>query len=108
MTFAAKEAWEVGLFEAPFQWKNPYLFVAFWVVFLIGVGIQLLLLHKGKRRGAHWVFPVLMLIGLVSAEVGVQVITGWDMLLWLFLWFGCLTLLVSSVVAALIWKLRRK
>ncbi|MBQ7757863.1 hypothetical protein [Anaerotignum sp.] len=101
------EAMEVGLFQVPFHPDNPYLFFAFWLCFALAVGIQLLLFKKCKGQG-RWFFLLLSLCGFLLCEVACQLITGWDLLAWLLLWFLCLTFLLGAGLCTLLRFLLKK
>lgn len=97
------EAIEIGLLEIPFRFDaNPFLCICFWLCFAIGIAVQsALLLHcrgKWKRRS----FALLSLCGLLLCEAACQVIIGWESLLWLILWFFCLTFLLAAIIALLV------
>ena len=94
---------EVGLLQIPFQLYNPYLFFGFWISFFAAAAIQRLLLKKCKQTWARWSFAGITLVGLIAGEVLCQVITGWDLILYmvlfgLFLTFALAILLVSLLL----------
>ena len=102
------EAMEVGLFQVPFHpFLNPYLFFAFWLCFALAVGIQSLLFKKCKGFG-RWAFLVVSLCGFLLCETGCQIITGWDLILWLVCWFLCLTFLLGAGVCTVVYVLKKK
>ena len=103
MQFAIQELWEVGLIQAIY-WPSSPLFFIFWCLFALGVLIQWLLLKKAKRLWVRCSFAALLLIGLVAGEIGVQMITGFERLAPVFLYWFCLALLLG---AALSWLLHR-
>ena len=102
------EAMESGLFQLFFYPPaNPYLSLVFWLCFLLAAGIQFLLLKKCSGLG-RWVFLLLSLCGFFFCEIACQIITGWDLILWLLLWFLCLTLLFGAGVCILFHYLYKK
>ena len=96
---------EVGLLQVPFQLYNPYLFFGFWAAFLLAGAIQWLLLKKCQRTWTRWSFVGLTLAGLVTSEVLCQVITGWDLILYMVLYGLFLTF---ALAIALVCFLLRK
>ncbi|MBQ9133568.1 MAG: hypothetical protein IJX64_03445 [Clostridia bacterium] len=72
----------------------------------IGVGIQFLLHKKVKSRAGQWWFAAVNLIGMLVCDIAAQIITGWDLLIplflyWLFFTFflgACICMLVCSVL----------
>ena len=105
MQFAVFQAWETGLLQVPMM-PGEFLCWVFWGFFVIGFLIQWLVLKKA-RRGA-WVFPALLVLGLLAGEVGCWTITGWDLLLPLFGWWLCFALLLGAAVAWLIQARKRR
>lgn len=109
MTFAIKELWEVGFFQIPFYFAEPYfLFFGFWAAFFIAVGVQRLLLKKCKGVWGRWSFAGVTLVGLVAGEVLVRIITGWDRILYLVLYGLFLTFALGISVAALLQCFRKR
>lgn len=90
------EVWEIGLFQSPIAVSNPFLCIAFWICLLLGVGIELLLCWRCRQRSMRWLLIVIGFVGLTGSELACQIITGWDRLVWLLLYFYCLTLLVGA------------
>ena len=98
---------EMGTHEIPFHPDSP-LCVIFWLVFLFGVAMQVFLLGTKRRKGTRWSLAILLLIGLVVCEIGCQVITGWDALVPIILYFYLLAMLLGAGVCALVVFLYRK
>lgn len=105
MQFALCQAWETGLLQVPFALGHVLCWV-FWAFFAMGALIQWLVLKKA-RRGA-WVFPALLVLGLLAGEVGCWTITGWDLLLPLFGWWLCLALLLGAAAITAVRLVRAK
>ena len=101
------EAIESGLLQVPFSPDNPYLFFPFWGCLLLAMGIQHLLFRKCKGHG-RWGFIIFSLIGFLFCEIACQIITGWDLILWLILWFLFLTFLLGAGISTLVYKLKKK
>ncbi len=101
-------AWEVGCFMLPFTTENPPLTVAFWLILLLGFGIQYLLLSKARRRLVRWSFIALLVPCMLAGEVSCQVITGWDLLGCIMLYFGVITLFIGALLATLLHRLRHR
>ena len=102
---AVSFAWETGLFSAPFQLDNMYLFAAFWGIFLLSALIQFLLL---RRRPRSRILLILSAIGLVAMEFAFQASDGWDTIGWGVLWFAFLTMLAGAGLVKLIFYLRSR
>ena len=105
MQFAVVQAAEVGLFQVPFV-PGSCLGWIFWALFARGFAVERMVLKKA-RRGA-WVFPALLVLGLLAGEIGCWTITGWDRLLPLFGWWLCLSLLLGAAFSWLIQARKRK
>ena len=100
------EAIETGLLQVPFYPNNPYLFYPFWGCFLLAIGMQYLLFRKCKGHG-RWGLIILSLVGIFRCEIAYQIVTGWDLILWMLLWFLCLTFLLGAGVCTLVYNLRK-
>ena len=105
MQFAVVQAAEVGLFQAPFA-PESFLCWVFWGFFAFGCLLEALMLKKA-RRGA-WIFPGVLILGLLAGEIGCWTITGWDLLLPMFGWWLCLAMLLGAAAAALARRLLGK
>jgi len=101
------EALEVGLLHVPFHPDNPFLFCLFWLCFFIGIIVQIVLFQHCKGFG-KWGFIIFSAIGFFCCEIACQIITGWDLILWLVLWFLFLTFLVGAGLCTLIYHLLKK
>lgn len=101
------EAIETGMLQVPFYPDNPYLFYPFWGCFLMAIIIQYLLFKKCKHAG-RWGFIILSLFGIFCCEIAYQIITGWDLILWMILWFLCLTFLIGAALCTLVYILKKK
>lgn len=99
-------AWEIGCFMLPFTTENPPLTIAFWLTLLLGFGIQYLLLSKARRRWLRRSFIALLVPCLLLGELSCQVITGWDLLVCIVLYFGVITLFTGALLATLLHRLR--
>jgi len=101
------EAMEVGLLQIPFHPDNPFLFCLFWLCFFIGLIVQTVLFQHCKGYG-KWGFILFALIGFLCCEMACQIITGWDLILWLVLWFLFLTFLFGAGISTFVYKLRKR
>lgn len=107
MQLAVSMAWETGLLQVPFlPWE--VLCWIFWAFFAIGFLLQWLVLKKARSGRAAWVLPGLLVLGLLAGEIGCQTITGWDLLLPLFGWWLCLSLLLGAAAVTAVRAVRRK
>ena len=105
MQLAIVQAAEVGLFQVPFV-PGSFLCWIFWGFFALGALIQWLVLRKA-RRGA-WIFPGVLILGLLAGEAGCWTVTGWDRLLPLFGWWLCLSLLLGAAAVWLVQARKRR
>lgn len=107
MQLAASQAWETGLFQVPF-FPGGFPCWIFWAFFTLGCLLQWLVLKKARR--AAWAVPATLIFGLLAGELGCQTITGWDLLLPLFGWRLCLSMLLGAAAAWLAdaWKQKKK
>ena len=98
---AILKAIEIGMHTAPIVFDSP-LCPIFWGCLLAGSLLQLILLKKAKRRGGRWGFAAALVIGLLVCEIGCQMITGWDLLIPIVLYFYLLTMLTGAALCALV------
>ena len=107
MQLAIVQIAEVGLLQAPFVPSSILCWFG-WVNFLLGAVIQWVLWRKARQAWARWSFGAVLVLGLGAAELGCQIITGWDLLLPLLVYWWLLTLLLGAAAAALVCCLRRR
>lgn len=107
MQLAIFQVWESGLLQAPVAPWSPLCWI-FWGCFGLGALIQWLVLKKARRTCASWIFPAVLVLGMLAGEIGCQSVIGWNLLLPLLGWWLCLTLLLGSAAAwlAVSWKRR--
>jgi len=79
-----------------------------WVSLLLGVGIQLLILKKAKKKSSRWAFVVVLAILLIAAECACQIIIGWDLIVYLILYGAVLLMLVGAGLCTLIYTVRER
>ena len=97
MQLAVWQGIEIGMHMLP----------VFWITLLIGGGIQFVLHKKAKSRAGRWWFIVVSLIGMLICEAMCQIITGWDLLLPLFLYWFFLTLFLGALMCMLVLRLHK-
>ena len=90
MQLAILQGIEIGMHMLPL----------FWITLLIGGGIQFLLHKKAQSRAGRYWFVVLNCIGMLTCEIACQIITGWDLLLPLFLYWFFLTFFLGACICA--------
>lgn len=74
---------EIGFFSSFFFLRvppEPLLTFADWALAAIGFLIQYQVMRKCKRTIRRWIFPGLLLIGVVMGEYGMWKAKGWDRL----------------------------
>ena len=100
---------EMGTHEIPFHFEMPLCWI-FWAVFLLGAGIQFLLLRPKRKKAVRWVLVTLLLCGLLGCEIVCLVLTGWDRIVPIILYFYLAAMLLGAGVCALTvwWKRRRR
>ena len=98
---------EMGTHEIPFHFDTPLCWI-FWACFLLGAGIQFLFLRLKRKRAARWTLTVILLCGLLACEIGCLVLTGWDTLAPMILYFYLLAMLLGAGACALAVHLGRK
>ncbi len=98
------EVIEVGMMEALITPSAPWLFIPSWLFVIFGLFVQLRCLKKGI---AKW-FLISLAAALVASEILCQVITGWDVLLFLILYGFLIDILIGVVVATAVHCLKRQ
>lgn len=96
---------EIGFHQVPWFVTNPLCWI-FWGCFVLGLVIQFLILRRAQDWG-KWMFPVLLVLGMLACDVACHVITGWDLLLPLgVFWIFLLPLLLGALLcnAGIYWK----
>ena len=74
-----KELFEIGFFMCLVNFSgNIWVSIIQWAFVLVGFLVQSVLLRKAKRRFVKWIFPGLLLAGLVVGEWMVWTVTGWE------------------------------
>lgn len=102
MELAFEKAWEIGFFHTLINFNSPVVSAIAWASLLLGVGIQLLILKKAKKKASRWAFMVILSVLLVAAECACQIIIGWDLMLYLILYGAVLLMLVGAGICTLI------
>ncbi len=91
---AIVKGFEMGTHMVPITFESPLCWI-FWACLLLGFGVQYLL----RRKRSLWlVWPALLLAALVGCEIACQIITGWDLILWVILYFYLLTALTGALL----------
>ena len=99
---------EIGFFEAFWNFSNWILSLLVYLCVLIGFVIQTVLLKKCRAAGIRWSFIAFMVIGIVSSECAYQVITGWDSLFVLIIYGFIICCLIGAVLASAVRMMIRK
>jgi len=100
---AIVKGFEMGTHMVPFTLESPLCWI-FWACLLLGVGIQTLLQRK---RSLRFLWIALLAVGIIACEIACQIITGWDLILWVILHFYLLTMLMGTLLGMLLRRLRR-
>lgn len=98
-----QEVIEVGMMEVLYTPDVPWLFIPSWLCVLTGLLIQLRCLKKAK---AKW-FLLFLAAALIACELACQLITGWDVLLFLILYGLAIYLLLGAVIGTSIHYLEK-
>ncbi len=99
-----KEVIEVGMLEVLVAPDVPWLFIPSWLCVIIGLFIQLRCLKKEKAR---W-FMTALAVALIASEILCQVITGWDVLIFLVLYGFFIYLLLGAAIGTAIHYLKKR
>ena len=110
MVLGIAELFEIGFFEAFWNWSNPILTALVYAFVVVGVIIQITLQKKCCNSFAKWLFIGLCVIAIIISECLHQVITGWDRLAVDFLYGFSICLLLGAVIVKLIafFKMKHK
>lgn len=95
-------------FHTLFNFASPVVSVIAWVSPLLGITIQMIALAKAKRKWARWLFVGILAVILIAAECACQIITGWDLILYLVIYGAVLLMLVGAGLGALIFIVRNR
>ena len=90
-----KEVIEVGMLQVLLAPSNLWLFIPSWLFVILGFFTQLFCLRKGKAR---W-FAAFLAVALLVSESLCQIITGWDVLLFLILYGLFIYMLLGALIA---------
>jgi len=101
---AIVKGFEMGTHVVPITLESPLCWI-FWACLLLGFGVQTLLQRK---RNLRFLWPALLAAGVIGCEIACQIITGWDLILWVLLHFYLLTMLTGALLRILLRRLRRK
>lgn len=99
----------IGFHQVPWFVTDPLCWF-FWGCFVLGVFVQFLILRRAQGWGKG-TFPVLLVLGMLVCDVASHVITGWDLLLPLGIyWVLLLPMLVGALIcsAAFAWVRRKQ
>lgn len=107
MQLALMQGIEMGVHELPFHLDDP-LGILFWLAVLLGLGIQTVLNRRAKHRLTRMVWMLFLLLGLLACEAACQIVTGWELLLPVVLYFYLLAMLAGALLCLLIRRLRQK
>ena len=100
---AILKGFEMGTHMIPITFESPLCWI-FWACLLLGFGVQCLLQRKRRLRLA---WPVLLSAGVLGCEIACQIIIGWDLILWVLLYFYVLTLLLGALAGLFLRRIRR-
>ena len=98
------EVLEVGMMEALITPSVPWLFIPSWLFMILGLIIQLRCL---KKRKAGW-FMAILGIALLFSEIFCQIITGWDVLIFLVVYGLLLDMLIGAALGTVLHFLRKR
>lgn len=106
MQLALMQGIEIGTHTLPFHLGNP-LGILFWVAVLLGAGIQTVLNRRGKCRLTRAAWLIFLLAALLACEIACQIVTGWELLLPVMLYFYLLAMLLGALLCLLARRLRQ-
>ncbi|MBE6963183.1 MAG: hypothetical protein E7443_01110 [Ruminococcaceae bacterium] len=99
---------EIGMHIIPLHPESPLCWI-FWVCCLLGGGIWFMLSRSGQRKRKRWIFIGVQIYALLCCEIACQVVTGWDLLIPVVLYFYLLAILLGAGICALgIFLLQKK
>ena len=105
---ALLQGFEIGTHMVPFQLDSPLCFI-FWLTFLQGAAIAFFLQGTGRKKTVRRVVYGVTLAILLACEIACQVVTGWDLLVPVLLYFYLLALLLGTGICTLgIFLFRKK
>ena len=108
MNFAITELFDIGFFHIAFDLSNSPMTIAFWVCIIIGAIIGLITFNKYKKASSRLIPFIILLLLLFIFEIICQIITGWDLFLYLLIYGALLLLLAGALLSFLILLLTKK
>lgn len=101
------ELFEIGLFTALWNWKNPILTIIVYTCVFVGVLIQMIIDRKYKGSIKQWSFLIVCLVGTVISECLWHMITGWDRLGVDIAYGAIICMMLGSLVLEAVCKIRK-
>ena len=102
---------EIGFFSSFFYLRvppEPLLTFVDWALAVIGFLIQYQVMRKCKRTTHRWIFPGLLLIGVVMGEYGMWTAKGWDRLGVILLYWPVACLALGALASWIVVRLRNQ
>ena len=101
------ELFEIGLFTALWNWKNPILTIIVYTCVFVGVLIQMIIDRKYKGSIKQWSLLIVCVVGLVISECAWHMITGWERLGVDVIYGSIVCLMLGALLCECIVKIKR-
>jgi len=100
------ELFEIGFFEAFWNWSNPILTALVYSCAAVGVILHIILQKIWRRATARWLPIGLCVIGILISECAWHIVTGWGRLSLLLIYGLILCILLGAILAAALSSLK--
>lgn len=98
---------EMGLLDAFFL-PGDVLTAVNWIFAALGFLIQYQVTKRCKNAILRWIFPGLLLVGVIWGEYGMWTVTGWDQLGIIILYWPVACLVLGALAGWIIARLRNQ
>lgn len=97
----------IGFHQVPVTFHHPLCWI-FWGAFLMGCLTQWVVLRRVRHPWAYIPVPVLLAAGMIASDAACHVITGWDLLLPLGIYWLLLAALLGALLCTALVYLKRR
>lgn len=102
------ELFEIGFFEAFWNWSAPILTILIYFCIAIGFALQFILQKKCRKPAMRWSFIILCAVGIIISECAWQSIIGWDQIVVDIIYVSIVCLLFGAVIAMIVSLFKNK
>lgn len=96
------ELFEIGFFEAFWNWSAPILTILIYFCIATGFALQFILQKKCRKPAMRWSFIILCAFGIIISECAWQSIIGWNQIVVDIIYGLIVCLLFGAVIAMIV------